>query len=863
MKKAYLLSVFLMISVFAFSQVPAEKGNASDIVIPEGDNEMIVEGYNFTSFSSQSTNITNELIENTPASLELHPEFGILPKGAPCEDCYELLDKREPNKRQFVKYGTNGSVRLYQQAYDAYNYIDGNGWLRSLDRRLSASTTESNVFVGENQPSLTKVDLNNFNISIADVGNELVFNNNLKLYININGANQFLANADWGSVTVGEDGAYVTDIFPGIDLEIIALHGAFKSNYIIKNNLNLSTGDFLVIEDEFLLPPNTSFNLNNSFLNQDGHYQGQLDINDDNTNANLFYMEEATIYDESHTQSNSELLSYKIENNNLELYVPLSFLNDTSRVYPIIVDPLLSANNTATQASVRWSGINNFGSFTNACSYNLSVAVPPEVTVTDIIWKFDYRAQNFAWLSDGALDFVYNGCRSPSGAGFYWYCNSIGGGTCNSGAGISVWGDWSACVPAPQCPSYNMNFTMNFYERYRWGGATCSSTYITSNSNWVMTVEGRTVEQTPAPTSSNGLTICDGSSTTLTATGSYGVPPYTYSWSSGGTGQSETVTPPNSSVTNYSCTITDACGNIAVNSVNITTQAQTMFPTPALNYSMSPASGTPCPVTVTYFTNVGTSYSGGPENYQWSFPGGTVTGGGATSGSANGPTYGGSGGQYTVVYNTAGYYIASIEMTDAGQCAANSIGFPICGALPVTLTSFKGELIDGSNVKLDWVTESEINNDFFTIEKSKDAQKFEVIGVVDGNGNSNVVNNYDLIDENPYEGINYYRLMQTDFDGTTKYSEIISINVSDNFGDLIVYPNPVEGIGYVSFNSNVSGVTEIVIYDVAGRKVLVEQYDVEIGDNKLVLSTHDLKQGMYFLTIGNEKETSNIKFIKD
>jgi hypothetical protein len=183
--------------------------------------------------------------------------------------------------------------------------------------------------------------------------------------------------------------------------------------------------------------------------------------------------------------------------------------------------------------------------------------------------------------------------------------------------------------------------------------------------------------------------------------------------------------------------------------------------------------------------------------------------------------------------------------------------------LPVKLTSFTAKVIDNSIINLDWITASEINNDFFTIERSKDGFTFEVVGIVDGAGNSSMVNDYLMVDDNPYKGTSYYRLAQTDYDGTTVGSDLVAVIVESSFGGLNVYPNPVEGLGYLTFNSNSDDIAVITIYDVTGKIIVVENYGAIRGDNKIELPTTDLPQGMYFITISNDKETSNIKFIKE
>jgi len=98
-----------------------------------------------------------------------------------------------------------------------------------------------------------------------------------------------------------------------------------------------------------------------------------------------------------------------------------------------------------------------------------------------------------------------------------------------------------------------------------------------------------------------------------------------------------------------------------------------------------------------------------------------------------------------------------------------------CGtSLPIELISFTGEAKNGFN-QLNWITASELNNDFFTVEKSLNILDFEEVGKISGAGNSNTTLSYSMIDNHP-TNTTYYRLKQTDFNGDFKYSDIIVVN---------------------------------------------------------------------------------------
>lgn len=183
--------------------------------------------------------------------------------------------------------------------------------------------------------------------------------------------------------------------------------------------------------------------------------------------------------------------------------------------------------------------------------------------------------------------------------------------------------------------------------------------------------------------------------------------------------------------------------------------------------------------------------------------------------------------------------------------------------LPVKLLNFDATYSDG-NVKVKWVTETETNNDYFTIERSKDLVNFEVIDVVKStNGNSNVTQSYNLMDKNPIKGISYYRLKQTDYDGQFVYFTPVAVSIKSTYDDVTVYPNPVSGNGYLTFSSLKDDEQTVVIYDVAGRLVYQKQYTITTGNNKLTLETNNLTKGMYFIKLDNAEDGINFKFIKE
>jgi hypothetical protein len=157
-------------------------------------------------------------------------------------------------------------------------------------------------------------------------------------------------------------------------------------------------------------------------------------------------------------------------------------------------------------------------------------------------------------------------------------------------------------------------------------------------------------------------------------------------------------------------------------------------------------------------------------------------------------------------------------------------------------------------VSLNWITASEINNDYFTVERSADAMHFEKILTVDGAGNSTRTINYSTIDPNPLPGISYYRLRQTDFDNKTTTSDIVAVNISGN-GNLLVVPNPASSFVNIVFTGNVPGEHNIEVLDDRGAVVL--RVTQNFSDKKYyTVPLENYSKGIYLIRLTGPEGTS-------
>lgn len=185
--------------------------------------------------------------------------------------------------------------------------------------------------------------------------------------------------------------------------------------------------------------------------------------------------------------------------------------------------------------------------------------------------------------------------------------------------------------------------------------------------------------------------------------------------------------------------------------------------------------------------------------------------------------------------------------------------------LPVTLLSFIVE--DATDqVNVFWSTANEKDNDFFSIERSHDGKEFEVIGKVNGNGNSLEVLKYSYTDYNPVSGRSYYRLKQTDYDGEFEYFEIATVNrksTVEEFKIISVGPNPFADQFSINFYAESDGTVEMHLINTKGEQVATERFEASAGYNQYQFTEgHKLPKDIYFLrAMQNSKATKSLRLI--
>jgi hypothetical protein len=211
-------------------------------------------------------------------------------------------------------------------------------------------------------------------------------------------------------------------------------------------------------------------------------------------------------------------------------------------------------------------------------------------------------------------------------------------------------------------------------------------------------------------------------------------------------------------------------------------------------------------------------------------------------------------------YNSSDFYV---EADFSTGFSGFGVFAETANPLPIKLVSFSGELQDKA-ISLNWQTATEINNDYFILERSADGINFEAIAEIDGAGNSTSARFYQYLDVEPFIGENYYRLKQVDFDGTMAIVNQIVIIQFEEGAFVEITPNPIRnGFFQLGYSSNLADQNLTAqIYSVDGRLQLEQQLEVKNGVNQFQFDVSSLGDGVYILrTLREDGIEHNLRFV--
>jgi Secretion system C-terminal sorting domain len=184
------------------------------------------------------------------------------------------------------------------------------------------------------------------------------------------------------------------------------------------------------------------------------------------------------------------------------------------------------------------------------------------------------------------------------------------------------------------------------------------------------------------------------------------------------------------------------------------------------------------------------------------------------------------------------------------------------GPLPITLEYFTARKNNATSSLLNWKTSQEINTAFFDIERSNDAIGFKKIGKVNAAGNSNVGIEYSFTDNNPLQGLNYYRLKQIDIDGKFVYTPARLVLFDKlNAATVKYYPNPTNGILTIELATiNSNEIRVVNICNATGAVVNQLKIAANAG-SKMQIDLSKYAKGIYFVQVKTATVNSTERII--
>lgn len=225
----------------------------------------------------------------------------------------------------------------------------------------------------------------------------------------------------------------------------------------------------------------------------------------------------------------------------------------------------------------------------------------------------------------------------------------------------------------------------------------------------------------------------------------------------------------------------------------------------------------------------------------------------------------GTGCEYADFVASSGNAYVNTQAPSHGNINENQVvdcidsGASDSAVLPVELVRFSGRA-SGAHANLEWITAAERNNDFFTVEHSTDGEIFTEIYRTAGKGNAETLQTYTYTDTQAATGANYYRLKQTDFDGTETYFGVIQVKLSAAEGQPQVYPNPARESITVQFSAANAENTVLEIYNIFGEKVARVSVDGYAENVEIDIS--GLAKGTYFVIGKQDGKLIKQSFIK-
>ncbi|MEM7509507.1 MAG: hypothetical protein AAF388_01160 [Bacteroidota bacterium] len=173
-------------------------------------------------------------------------------------------------------------------------------------------------------------------------------------------------------------------------------------------------------------------------------------------------------------------------------------------------------------------------------------------------------------------------------------------------------------------------------------------------------------------------------------------------------------------------------------------------------------------------------------------------------------------------------------------------------SLPVELSHFDAEIINDA-VKLSWITASEVQNDYFQLEKADDTGEFAPLANLKGNGTTTTSSFYEFIDPSPSTGRNLYRLKQVDFDGAFSFSRIITASFQVSKPEISVFPHPVLDQSQIDVLGFLRGeAVLIMVENLLGQTIISKQITVGTNGAASLSLSNEVGAGTYLIRASSQ-----------
>lgn len=465
--------------------------------------------FNYRRFTAQQKKGDPQWLAYNPGKAD-HPDAGWNAPWQPIPHAVELLEHRTATTRRFID-PENPSRIFAQSSYTPLHYQKNGEWL-TLDPRLRPLS--ESIFEATRQPEPVGVDTELKTTYLRTQAGTISFNN-WKLKGRKGKDLTWLADANWTAFTVGDDGIFITDLFPGIDAEMTVALGQIKTNLIVKTGQFLAC-DELIFEDHF-----------SGLEGLELKMPGQKGVGEVLLIAGAKHFArigKAVAY----YQGGSVDLPYQIDQNQLGIRIRTSELMSMLASGPVIIDPLVVGAESELHFTAPLNSYNNADcsqEFNEVCSYSWLLEIPGGITVTDL--SFLARIQTHSPCTRDKMIFKYRIGDGSCGSNVIWSTQGNPTTPGITGGVITRTSYYTECIQ-PTCETSYTSARISIL-RMCMGDAGCGAECVSGIGPFIITVEGHTLETFEVTNSTNG-SKCFGEEVELGASAVYGIEPYQFRW---------------------------------------------------------------------------------------------------------------------------------------------------------------------------------------------------------------------------------------------------------------------------------------------------------------------------------------------